>query len=510
MKPVPYESELGRSMVLVPLSVAGSMKPMERLKTVGYRMAICSEIQNLSYRKANRSFNRNHHRTGTSQELSVGTMVEDIEQEGRDIRRAKAEKTRAILKSCGFDPATGLYPGDTLPDRFRNNMCEMVVFNSKELLSHITPGWMGEEDGSDCEYSLPDTEVFRVRKKRRGNRHEVPADRKEHTCIRFFNWLNGVARREYYGIIHDWAIEKSSGEVVYISIDVVFVDQQAETRSPGGTNRSADENRPEVQSSGHLPASGSASEEEERKRIGHVNVRIEADNVRYYITSLDMEEAYRELIAFLLHSGLCTRYMIFFLDGETALFQRIERYFGNRWMYSVYLDWTHLQHKVYERMSNIIKAGKVPDPRGRIEYYKQKSKAGMIRKQDRIAQSQLYARELLRMLWVGNVQEAIDYLNRLDPAILDNRKEQGFLITYLENKRKWITCYALRRQVGLRNSSNGVEGENRVLVADRQKHNGTAWRPTGSGNLSAITCLFYNNEQEEWFFHDDIRFSMAT
>lgn len=502
MKPVVCESELGRCTILLPLVIADSMKPKERLKTVGYRIAICTEIQNQSYRRASETINRSQHRIETDQEVSVGTIVDDIEQEGKAIRLAKMDKTSKTLIEHGFDSKTTLYPGEIIPQRYRNRQCDMIIFNCEELTREIVPGWLNEGQDTDIEYSLPDTEIFQVKNKRRGKRHEVPAEKKEASCNRFIKWFNGTVKRKYYGIIHNWEIECSSKSVVYISIDVVFVDKQIDTRC------SRNSEIPAREASEYKSISGDSYEENDEKRIGHVNIRVEADGARYFITTLDMDESYRQLIAFLLHNGLCNRYLIFFMDGEDSLFKRIESYFKGRWEYGIILDWMHLEHKVYDRMSNIIKSGKVPDPRGKIEYYKQKSKSGQIRKQDKIAQSQLYARELIRILWVGNVKEAIDYLNNLNPGVIYNPDERNRLITYLSNKAEWISCYAIRKQAGLRNSSNGVEGENRILVADRQKHNGTSWRPTGSSNLSAITCLFKNNEQNNWFFKNEIRFSM--
>ena len=69
MKPVVCESELGRCTILLPLVIADSMKPKERLKTVGYRIAICTEIQNQSYRRASETINRSQHRIETDHNL---------------------------------------------------------------------------------------------------------------------------------------------------------------------------------------------------------------------------------------------------------------------------------------------------------------------------------------------------------------------------------------------------------------------------------------------------------
>ena len=53
-------------------------------------------------------------------------------------------------------------------------------------------------------------------------------------------------------------------------------------------------------------------------------------------------------------------------------------------------------------------------------------------------------------------------------------------------------------ELGLRNSSNDVEKENDLIVAQRQKHNGMSWSTTGSGALAQITALSINGELGDW------------
>ena len=45
-------------------------------------------------------------------------------------------------------------------------------------------------------------------------------------------------------------------------------------------------------------------------------------------------------------------------------------------------------------------------------------------------------------------------------------------LPYLEGRRTYIACYALRKELGYRNSSNPAEKENDLIVAGRQKHIG--------------------------------------
>ena len=67
----------------------------------------------------------------------------------------------------------------------------------------------------------------------------------------------------------------------------------------------------------------------------------------------------------------------------------------------------------------------------------------------------------------------------------------------------WGKPYAVRKRLGLRNSSNIGEKMNDLLVSDRQKHNGMSWSPGGSIALAALEALKRNHEYEHWFeFHE--------
>ncbi len=72
------------------------------------------------------------------------------------------------------------------------------------------------------------------------------------------------------------------------------------------------------------------------------------------------------------------------------------------------------------------------------------------------------------------------------------------LLRYIEKHREHIPPYALRAELGLRNSSNRVEKANDLVVAQRQKHNGMSWSLSGSGALAQITALMMNDELHPW------------
>lgn len=79
----------------------------------------------------------------------------------------------------------------------------------------------------------------------------------------------------------------------------------------------------------------------------------------------------------------------------------------------------------------------------------------------------------------------------------------------LERKKEMIKCYAVRAKLELRNSSNPVEKENDILVAQRQKHNGMSWSKNGSDSLTAIKMVFQNGYEDIWFRQEQISFTIS-
>ena len=102
--------------------------------------------------------------------------------------------------------------------------------------------------------------------------------------------------------------------------------------------------------------------------------------------------------------------------------------------------------------------------------------------------------QILPLLWLGKIDAAIEVLKNVRMDYLKAGKTTAVLIGYLERNRKYIPCYALRKRLGLRNSSNKGEKANDLAVSNRQKHNGMSWSINGSPALATITVLHLNNE----------------
>ena len=84
------------------------------------------------------------------------------------------------------------------------------------------------------------------------------------------------------------------------------------------------------------------------------------------------------------------------------------------------------------------------------------------------------------------------------------------LILYLTRNQDHIPCYAIRQQLGLRNSSNAVEKCNDLLVAARQKHQGMSWSKEGSLALAALGTVDWNRPRAPWLTRGEIPFAFAS
>ncbi len=250
-------------------------------------------------------------------------------------------------------------------------------------------------------------------------------------------------------------IEVEAMDCVYVSIDDIGVKRQKGSRSP--------------------------EFEKDTKYVENTVAHIQYGQENYVLTAVGMKTVMKSILAFLLANGLLKHRLIFLTDGARNIKSSIKEFFSFR-PDSIILDWFHLKKKCQELLSMAI--------RGRIE-------------RNRVLE------KLLRVLWAGDVNSAISYLNTLEPSIIKNRKWLEGQCSYLERKKDNLACYAVRAKLGLRNSSNSVEKENDLLVAKRQKHNGMSWTDHGSGSLAALEMVFQNGYEKMWFSEGQISFALC-
>ena len=245
---------------------------------------------------------------------------------------------------------------------------------------------------------------------------------------------------------------------VYISVDEVGVKHQKDTRKDGGSK--------------------------DGKVVENTVIQIQAVEGRYILTAVDMKKAFTLLLAFVLTTHILeNRKLYFFSDGAENIRKNIEACFSWR-PYYLMLDWYHLCKHVRELLSMALG--------GKKEFKKQ---TGAV---------------IQQRLWAGNVDEAIAYIRSIEAKAIRNQKKLEEIIGYLERKRPYIVCYALRSILQYQNASNPAEKANDLLVAQRQKHNGMSWSYDGSSALAVITALVQNGQVEQWVKEHRISFSFPS
>jgi hypothetical protein len=210
---------------------------------------------------------------------------------------------------------------------------------------------------------------------------------------------------------------------------------------------------------------------------------VESASGGYAVSAGSVAGALRLVLGYLLANRLLGGRLVVFLDGQKSLRCAVMLALGATGGLTVILDWHHLHARVAQELSEALK-------------------------------NRIYRNEVLEQvthwLWYGLIDDAIATLRGLDAARMKNAKRIDVLIESLESRRAIIPCYAVRKQLGLRNSSNVGEKYNDLIVAERQKNNGMSWSADGSGALAALTTLVVNDEHTQWFEKGEIRFAPAA
>ena len=108
------------------------------------------------------------------------------------------------------------------------------------------------------------------------------------------------------------------------------------------------------------------------------------------------------------------------------------------------------------------------------------------------------------------VREYICLLYNINPKIVRNADIIVKLTEYFERVRAYVPCYALRKELGLRISSNSGEKANDLIVSSRQKHNGMSWSNEGSIAFASVSAAaIRNGEIENWICHDKLKLRLS-
>jgi hypothetical protein len=220
---------------------------------------------------------------------------------------------------------------------------------------------------------------------------------------------------------------------------------------------------------------------EKREMVYNTIAHIQNKEAKSYtLNTSTVQQIMGIVLAFLLSNELMSKpgSLVFFTDGARDLRLAIQNTF--RFIpFKIILDWYHLEKKCKDLLSMAIKGKQIKNS---------------------------VLSEILAWLWLGKVDRAVKVLSDLKEDALKNANERDNLIKYLHRNQDCIPCYALRKKLGLRVSSNPVEKANDLVVSNRQKHNGMSWSADGSTSLATLTAVCRNSEDRHWLLKHDIRF----
>ena len=254
---------------------------------------------------------------------------------------------------------------------------------------------------------------------------------------------------------------ENSESSTQISIDDVNVKKQEEFR-PGGIK----------------------SERGKRKYIHNTIAHISKNRVgKYVLNGHGTNNVLLFLTAFLFHNGLTNDRIQFFTDGHKVLNDSIFKWFSWYKNVGIILDWYHLEKKCKEQLSLALKG--------------------------RFIRNEILDK-LKPLLWYGLIDKAVVLLEAIDKNSIKEMETFDKLIEYLRRNKPYIPCYAVRKELGLCNSSAVGEKMNDLVVSSRQKHNGMSWSKAGSVCLATITALKRNKENEKWFETKSLNFKLAA
>jgi hypothetical protein len=264
-------------------------------------------------------------------------------------------------------------------------------------------------------------------------------------------------------------------DTVNIAVDDVGVKEQKAERvhqeRRSATDRVAATEAVVEPVAGNEPLDHPAPTTNKRPTVHNTVAQIERPGQRFTLTGASVGQVLRFVLAFLLTNGLLAQRLRFFTDGQRSLQGAILTFFSWHPIASVILDWFHLVKKVKEQLSLACRGREIRNRHLQV---------------------------LLGLLWFGLLDRAQDYLRSIAASELKDTASIERLIGYLERNRSHIPCYALRRQLGLPNSSNPVERANHLVTSNRQKHHGMSWSKEGSYALTALSAVVLNGATQTW------------
>ena len=262
---------------------------------------------------------------------------------------------------------------------------------------------------------------------------------------------------------------------VNVSIDDVLANKQKEHRQFNGLDAGT---RIREQA-----RAGADAANKEKKRVHTTVAHVQTQAGSQIYATPTVASTCLFVLAFLTTNRLLRSNWMFFVDGQRSLHDTLLRLFSWQGTLQLILDWHHVDKKCQEMLSTAMN--------------------------NRHARNDVL-KELLGLLWYGNVDAAIENLSLINAKNVKSPEALEKLAGYFERNRGCIPCYAARKKLGLRNSSNLGEKANDLVVSDRQKHNGMSWSQDSSSALSTLRALVCNDNHGEWFESRTVSFRQAA
>ena len=220
-----------------------------------------------------------------------------------------------------------------------------------------------------------------------------------------------------------------------------------------------------------------------KKWLFHTVAHLSAPQQQHYsLTAANLKTIWPRLMALLLNNKQQQEYFVFLVDGHNTLQKFINA--RTRWLKSsTVLDWYHLDKKVDKQIA-----------------------MGMYRN---LKRHQLKSK-IVQLLWYGLVDQAQQMIRTIEDNSIKKKQCLEDLIAYLQTNKSNIRNYALRKELGLHNSSNRVEKENDNLIARRQKNSNSSFTRKGSDALATLAALKENDEIFIWLENDAIPLKLAA
>lgn len=273
----------------------------------------------------------------------------------------------------------------------------------------------------------------------------------------------------------DYNSYEDVSKTVNISVDDVCSNRQKETRRLKGSAKKEEKKYVPRRSDGkkNYP---------KRKKLYQTVVHLQSAKGAYVLYGKKLVFVIPMIIAFLLKNKEQDKNWVFFVDGQRTLQDMIAEKFGWKKI-KLILDWYHLRRKITYELN--------------MGVYRNEKKDEIITTLEQLA-------------WYGETEQAIDFINSIEAEQIKNKKNLEALAGYFKRNQENIPNYALRKKIGLRNSSNIGEKYNDLIVAKRQKNNGMSWTRDGATSLGLIKMMNLNGETDCWLRERKINFSWAA